>query len=174
MSTYIINLNDTIALSDSAVVELAKVVGAWQPCVQETHTSRNDVLIVIAICATIIIVVGLITWVLKTWISGKNKYQMAEHEEKCLMNEVERNKQNLEIELRRQDAESVRQQKKKVDELKNRKTEQDLTIEKWDAEHKKAESELHRERYKQETEQAKLDAELERKIKGNESENGKK
>ena len=174
MSTFIINLNDIIAMSDSAVVELAKLVSACQPCELEAQTNCNDVWIVVVVCATIVIVVGLIAWILKVWISGKNHLQMEELDEKKKMNEAERKKQELDNELRRQDAEYVREQKKKVDELKNKKTEQDLSIEMLEANHKKAENELHRERYKQETEQAKLDAELERKIKGNESENGKK
>lgn len=174
MSTFIINLNDTITMSDSAVVELAKVINTCQPCVKEAQTNCNDVWIVVVVCATIAIVVGLIAWILKVWISGKNHLQMEELDEKKKMNEAERKKQELDNELRRQDAEYVREQKKKVDELKNKKTEQDLSIEMLEANHKKAENELHRERYKLETEQAKLDAELERKIKGNESENGKK
>ena len=60
MSTFIINLNDTIAMSDSAVVELAKLVSACQPCELEAQTNCNDVWIVVVVCATIVIVVGLI------------------------------------------------------------------------------------------------------------------
>ena len=59
MSTFIINLNDTIAMSDSAVVELAKVVSACQPCELEAQTNCNDVWIVVAICFAIV-AVGLI------------------------------------------------------------------------------------------------------------------
>ena len=56
MSTFIINLNDTIALSDFAVVELAKVINTCQPCVQVAETNCNDVLIVGIICIAIIAV----------------------------------------------------------------------------------------------------------------------
>lgn len=38
MSTFIINLNDTIAMSDSAVVELTKVISNCQPYFQEVET----------------------------------------------------------------------------------------------------------------------------------------
>lgn len=43
MSTFIINLNDTIAMSDSTVVELAKVLGPCQACSQRVENSFNDV-----------------------------------------------------------------------------------------------------------------------------------
>jgi hypothetical protein len=170
MSTFIINLNDTIAMNDTIVVKVMKTIESSQLVINEAETNFKDVWIVVAICATITISVGIVAWVLYIWISEKNKYQMAELNEKMIMNELERKKQDMDMELFRQDAECVREQKKKVDELKNKKTEQDLTIEMWEAYHKKAENELHRERYKQETEQAKLDAELERKIRENESE----
>ncbi len=67
MSTFIINLNDTIALSDSAVVELAKVAGAWHPCVQEAETSCNDVWIVVAVCLTIIAVALIAKCAVLSW-----------------------------------------------------------------------------------------------------------
>jgi len=60
MSTFIINLNDTIAMSDSAVVELAKVISACKPCVQEAGTNCNDVWIVVIVCIAIVLV-ALIT-----------------------------------------------------------------------------------------------------------------
>ena len=56
MSTFIINLNDTIAMSDSAVVELAKVISTCQPCVQVSKTNCNDVIIVAIICVAIVLV----------------------------------------------------------------------------------------------------------------------
>ena len=56
MNTFIINMNDTITISDSAMVELAKVISTHQPCVQETGANCNDVLIVGIICIAIIAV----------------------------------------------------------------------------------------------------------------------
>ena len=53
MSTFIINLNDTIAMSDSAVVELAKVIGTCQPVMREAETNCQDVWIVVFICAAV-------------------------------------------------------------------------------------------------------------------------
>ena len=55
MSTFIINLNDTIAMSDSAVVELAKVINTCQPCVKEAETTCNDVVIVGIVCLTVFV-----------------------------------------------------------------------------------------------------------------------
>lgn len=149
MNTYIINLNDTIAMSDSLSVELVKDVNTCQPCFQEAETNLQDVWIAGFICATMVLVVGLVVWVLCIWISGKNKLQMAELKQRERVSEIELKKQELEIELRKLDAEVERNQKEKG-------------------------NELHRERYKQETEQAKLDAELERKIKEKEFCNEKK
>lgn len=67
MSTFIINLNDTIAMSDSAVVELAKVINTCQPCVKEAQTNCNDVWIAGIICLAIVMVAliakcGLLAW----------------------------------------------------------------------------------------------------------------
>ena len=67
MSTFIINLNDTIAMSDSAVVELAKVITACKPYVQETGTNCNDVMIVAFICITIIVVALIARWGICSW-----------------------------------------------------------------------------------------------------------
>ena len=56
MSSIIINLNDTVAMSDSTLLEMAKIFDSCQPCVQEAATTCNDVKIVGVICATIILV----------------------------------------------------------------------------------------------------------------------
>ena len=198
MSTFIINLNDTMAMSDSAVVELAKVIstcqscvqeaetncnsavvglgkviGTCQPCVQETETNCCDVIIVVAICVTIFFVVGLVAWVLKIWIAGKKELLMEELQQKKSISAVELKKHEMEIEQLRQDKEVDREQKRKGNELKNMKIAQDIEFEKWEAEHKKKENELRMARYQQDTEQAKLDAELERKLREKESENEK-
>ena len=56
MSSIIINLNDTVAMSDSTLLEMAKIFDSYQPCVHEAATTCNDVKIVGIICATIILV----------------------------------------------------------------------------------------------------------------------
>lgn len=61
MSTFIINLNDTVALNDSTLIELVKVANSCQSCVQEAATNYDDVRIVAIICAAIVIV-ALIAW----------------------------------------------------------------------------------------------------------------
>lgn len=61
MNTITICLNDTVALSDSTIIELAKVVNTCQSCMQGNPTNCNDVKIVAIICAAIIIA-ALIAW----------------------------------------------------------------------------------------------------------------
>ena len=145
MNTIIVNLNDTIATNDTIIVKILKSIEACQPVINESETNSNDVWVVIAICTTVVLVVGLVAWVLYTWISGKNN---------LLMEQLG--------------------QRKKVNEAECRKQDQDIVIQKWIAEDKKAENELRRKRYQQETEQAKLDAEMERKIKEREYRNEEK
>ncbi len=141
---FIVSLNDTVAMNDTIVVKIMKVVENCQPVINESETNCNDLWIVISICATVVMVVGFVTWVLYTWISGKNKLRMTELE-----------------------------QRGKVSEIEFKKQEQGILIEKWEAEDKREESKLHRERYQQETDRIRLDAELERKIRDKESENEK-
>ena len=67
MNAVILNLNDTIAMSDSTVVELVKALNACQPCIHEAETSCNDVKIVGIICIAIVIVaivavIGFLYW----------------------------------------------------------------------------------------------------------------
>lgn len=67
MSAFILNLNDTIAMSDSMLVELAKVMNSCQPCVQEAETSCNDVKIVAIICVTIVLLALIAKWAICSW-----------------------------------------------------------------------------------------------------------
>ncbi len=67
MSTFIINLNDTIAMSDSAVVELAKVINTCQPYVQKAETSCNDVMIVAIVCIATVLVALIAKWAICSW-----------------------------------------------------------------------------------------------------------
>lgn len=67
MNTFIINLNDTIAMSDSAVVELAKVISTCQPCVQVAKTNCNDVKIVAIICGTVALLAIIAAIVISRW-----------------------------------------------------------------------------------------------------------
>lgn len=56
MNTITICLNDTVALCDSTVIELAKLVNSGQPCIQEAQTNCYDVIIVGTICGTIALI----------------------------------------------------------------------------------------------------------------------
>lgn len=73
MSTFIINLNDTIAMSDSAMVELAKVIGICQPCVQEAETNCHDVAIVAIVCVAIVLVALIVKWAVWSWKEAEQK-----------------------------------------------------------------------------------------------------
>ena len=84
MSTYILNPNDTIALSNSIVVKMTKAADACQACVNEAATNWADVEIVQQICCSLIqiaciIVVGYvfikIIDVVFTYCSEKTKRQ---------------------------------------------------------------------------------------------------
>ena len=87
MSTFIINLNDTIAMSDSAIVELAKVVRGSESSVQEAATTWQDVTIVGFICLAVVLVVLIAKWA--TW-SWKNAEIQAAKEERIAKEEKER------------------------------------------------------------------------------------
>lgn len=67
MNTFIINLNDTIAMSDSAVVELAKVINTCQPYISKNETSYNDVMIVAIVCVAIVLVALIAKWAICSW-----------------------------------------------------------------------------------------------------------
>ena len=67
MSTFIINLNDTIAMSDSAIVELAKVVSKSESSVQEAATTGEDFAIVCVVCFAIVVVALIAKWAVWSW-----------------------------------------------------------------------------------------------------------
>lgn len=93
MSTFIINLNDTITMSDSAVVELAKLVSACQPCELEAQTNCNDVWIVVVICATFVIVALIVTWAIWSWQKAVIKAEKDEREKKESEDKIAERKQ---------------------------------------------------------------------------------
>ena len=67
MNAVFLNLNDTIAMSESAVVELAKALNTCQPCMHEAETSCNDVKIVALICVAIVAVAIVASWTITSW-----------------------------------------------------------------------------------------------------------
>ena len=74
-------------MSDSAVVELAKVINTCQPCVKEAQTNCNDVWIVVVICATFVIVALIVKWAIWSWQKAaikaeKDEWAKKESEEK--------------------------------------------------------------------------------------------
>ena len=78
MNTFIINLNDTIAMSDSAMVELAKVMGTCRPCVQEAEKNCHDVTIVAIICGAVVLLAIIAAIVITIWHNKevKNRREM--------------------------------------------------------------------------------------------------
>ena len=96
MSTFIINLSDTVALSDSTLIELAKVLNSCQPCIQEAATNYDDVRIVYVTCLAIVLVVLIASVAFYHCMRIKYKYQNQgkekehEHEENKAKNEFER------------------------------------------------------------------------------------
>lgn len=67
MNIISINLNDTIALSDSTIIELAKLVNSCQPCIQDSPTNCQDVKVVAIICVTIVFVALIAKWAIWSW-----------------------------------------------------------------------------------------------------------
>ena len=97
MSTFIINLNDTIALSDSAVVELAKVINTCQPCLREVETNCNDVKIVAIICIAIVIVALIARCAVLSWKDAEIKAANAEREAKENEADIAKRKQKADL-----------------------------------------------------------------------------
>lgn len=82
MNAVILNLNDTIAMSDSTVVELVKALNACQPCIHEAETSCNDVKIVGIICIAIVIVAFVAKWAIWSWKDAEIQAAKEERTEK--------------------------------------------------------------------------------------------
>ncbi len=132
MSTFIINLNDTVALSDSTLIELAKVVNSNQQYVQDAATNYDDVRIVFIICVVIILVVLIASITFYHSLRIKYKYQ-TQGKEKA----YEQEKEIINLEYKRkkeeEDDKSNRYEKKvKID------LEKDLSYEKNKTDHQKA------------------------------------
>ena len=68
---FIVNFNDTIAMTDSAVVELAKIVSASNSC--EVETNWQDVVIVGIVCLAIIIVALIAKCAILSWKDAEQK-----------------------------------------------------------------------------------------------------
>lgn len=81
MNTFIFNLKDTTALSDSAVVELAKVVSGCQP-MTEAETNCNDVTIVAIVCLAIVLVALIVSRAFLSFKSKEIEAEKAERESK--------------------------------------------------------------------------------------------
>lgn len=114
MSTIVVNPGDVIVVSDSIAVKMSKVTDVLQPVIKGDETNGQDVIIAIAICATIIIV----AWIAKSAIlSWKEKVINAQKKER------DDKKQNEEDEYKRkQDADRENRTNMLKDEERKRKT----------------------------------------------------
>ena len=90
MNTISICLNDTVALSDSTIIELAKVVNSSQPCIHEAQTSCNDVIIVGTICGTIVLICTFLFIIALLWLRKKLKLDFNERNTKLSLDAEER------------------------------------------------------------------------------------
>ena len=118
MNTFIINLNDTIAMCDSLGVALAKAINTSQPCFQETETNWQDVWVAGIICGTIIIVFVLLLLGFSIMTSGQNKVRMEELRQMSKKIDTECNAINVDTEIRKKNAEIEQSQKTKENEKK--------------------------------------------------------
>ncbi len=97
MNTFIINLNDTTALSDSVVAKVLKLSEACQPVMTEAETNCEDVKIVAFICIAIVLVALIAKWAV---CSLKNAEIMAaknEREAKEKEADIAKRKQRADI-----------------------------------------------------------------------------
>lgn len=108
MNAIILNLNDTTALSDSAVVELVKAVNACQSRVMETETSCNDVIIAAIVCVAIVLVALIAKWAVWSWREAEIRILREIREEKT---------RNEQIEVKRKMLHTLIE--KRIDALKN-------------------------------------------------------
>ena len=82
MSTFIINLNDTTALSDSVVAKVIKLSEAFQPAVTEAESNNNDVMIVAFICIAIVVVALIAKWAAWSWQNAEIASRVKERSDK--------------------------------------------------------------------------------------------
>ena len=92
MNAVFLNLNDTIAMSESAVVELAKALNTCQPCMHEAETSCKDVAIVAIICVAIVAVAIVASWTITSWQKAVLTSKKKERDDKKKSDEEESNR----------------------------------------------------------------------------------
>ena len=93
MSTFIVNLNDTIAMSDSTVVELAKIISCSQPCVSDAETNCQEMIIVGFICVAIVLVALIVKWAVSSWKAAEIAAAKEERTEKEKETDIAERKQ---------------------------------------------------------------------------------
>jgi hypothetical protein len=81
MSTFFLNINDTIACCDTIVVKVATIAETCQPCLKEAETNWQDVAIVFLFCAAFVSVALIAKCTIKSWkekeIQAKENEQTA-------------------------------------------------------------------------------------------------
>ena len=82
MNTFIINLNDTTALSDSVVAKIIKLSEASQPVVTEAGTNWADFAIVGIICLAIVAVALIAKCAVLSWKKAEIAFKEKERNDK--------------------------------------------------------------------------------------------
>lgn len=127
MSTYVLNPNDTIVLSDTIVFKITKASEACHHVIIETRTTQEDIWIAAAVCIAVMVIIGLLSWVMHTWFIQKNK---------VLMEELQIKKIKVESECKIMEGES--EDKKEENKLRREKYKQETEQSKFDAEFKRS------------------------------------
>ena len=94
MSTFLLNPNDTIVMSDSIVVKVTKVADACQMCVNEVATNWSDIEVVKYICMaavaiTLIVAITVLIYYL-TKVCVEQRQKGFDNEQKKADNEQRR------------------------------------------------------------------------------------
>lgn len=95
MSTFILNPNDTIVMSDSIIVNVMKMAGTCHAGINEITTNWADVEIVRYICLTVAVVVLIVTFTIYQCYRERIKAEQKQKELELNNKREEREEQRL-------------------------------------------------------------------------------
>lgn len=95
MSTFILNPNDTIVMSDSIIVNVMKMAGTCHTGINEIATNWADVEIVKCICLTVAVVVLIVTFTIYQCYRERIKAEQKQKELELNNKREEREEQRL-------------------------------------------------------------------------------
>ena len=82
MSTFIVNPNDTIVISDNVIIKTNKFLETLCPVVKEAETNGDDVTIAVIVCAATVLIVLIVAVVACLWRKQSKDEQLAFEEMK--------------------------------------------------------------------------------------------